>query len=45
MEKQLNEKPETITDEFFEALPNIYDMLNDDAETMFKSDPAARSRL
>lgn len=45
MEKNLKQKPETIADQFFETIPSIYDMLQADADSMFKSDPAARSLL
>lgn len=39
----LNQEPETISDGFFGALPEIYSKLRLDAEAIYKFDPAAAS--
>ncbi|RAW01402.1 serine O-acetyltransferase [Pseudochryseolinea flava] len=36
--------PTAIADNFFEALPTIYDKLQRDVDAMFEGDPAAKSR-
>ncbi|TVQ15064.1 MAG: serine acetyltransferase [Bacteroidetes bacterium] len=39
----LKESPQTIVDNFFDALPEIYENLRKDAESIYKFDPAAAS--
>jgi len=41
LEKELNKTPKEIAADFFEQLPEVYNLLLDDAGTFVKSDPAA----
>jgi serine O-acetyltransferase len=39
----LNQTPQTVVDNFFESLPELYERLRLDAESIYKFDPAAAS--
>lgn len=41
---QANVDPEKVTNRFFDALPQVYQRLQDDITAMFEGDPAAKSR-
>ncbi len=39
-----SENPASLRDQFFQALPGIYDKLEEDVTAMYEGDPAAKSR-